>query len=88
MLLPILLALLGCLAPADCDAPVFYCPDDDRDGYGGGTTAADGVEACAPPSGYALGCDDCDDGDPETYPGAPEECGGEDRDCSMGTSGC
>ena len=43
------------------------CTDEDRDRY-----AIDGG-TCGPV--------DCDDTDPETYPGAPEVCDGEDDDC-------
>ena len=32
--------------------------------------------------GDGYGCMDCDDADPQTYPGAPEKCDGLDNDCS------
>jgi len=37
--------------------------------------------ACWLPDGHAATGDDCDDGDPNRYPGAPEHCGGVDHDC-------
>jgi len=43
------------------------CTDDDEDGY-----SVEGGE-CGPV--------DCDDNDPNTYPGAPEVCDGKDNDC-------
>jgi hypothetical protein len=42
------------------------CIDGDEDGFGDGDT-------CAGP--------DCDDNDPNVYPGAPELCDGKDNDC-------
>jgi hypothetical protein len=51
--------------------------DGDDDGWGGGSA----VTACEFPSGYADVDGDCDDSDPESYPGAPERCDGADNDC-------
>ncbi len=47
------------------------CDDGDGDGYG-----SPGDLSC--PAGWA---DDCDDGDPGAFPGAPEQCNGLDDDC-------
>lgn len=58
---------LSLLAACNCndDGDASLGTDADGDGY----IAADD------------GGDDCDDTDPQTYPGAPEECDGEDDDC-------
>ena len=59
------------------DALTFY-EDADGDTYGniGSTT-----QACSVPQGYVTNFIDCDDGDPNQYPGADELCNGEDDDC-------
>jgi glucose/arabinose dehydrogenase len=59
----------GCLTYADLFQGVFdVCFDDpNADNDGDGFTIADG---------------DCDDGRPETFPGAPDLCNGEDDSCS------
>ncbi len=64
-------------APA-ADAPTFYI-DSDGDGYGTSDTTI--TDECFVPSGYAEEDGDCDDGDMNTYPGAPEYCDGADDDC-------
>jgi len=52
--------------------------DDDGDDHGAGA----GRVACYPPDDtWVATDDDCDDTDPEVYPGAPETCDGEDDDC-------
>ena len=52
--------------------------DSDGDGVGDGTAS----ESCNAPSDQHVAQDgDCDDADPETYPGAPESCDGLDNDC-------
>ncbi len=57
-----------------------YYPDADGDGHGDASQPT--VEDCMPPAGYTLSDDDCDDSDPNIYPGAPEvACNGEDDDC-------
>ena len=67
----------------DCDGDVdeglavtFYL---DMDGDGFGTDSL--LEDCALPEGYATVNGDCDDANPEAYPGAEEVCDGADNDC-------
>jgi len=55
----------------------FYA-DDDGDGFGDAGSAA---ESCDAPDGYVAIGSDCDDGDPEVYPGYSEQCDGVDNDC-------
>ncbi|MCB9679608.1 MAG: hypothetical protein H6737_31165 [Alphaproteobacteria bacterium] len=69
----------------DCDgtadeglATTDWYPDLDNDGYGAGTAVAD----CSQPPGTEATDTDCDDGDPNTYPGAGEACDGLDNDCN------
>lgn len=59
--------------------PWYY--DSDHDGYG---TADHSIsDSCVKPSSYAVAAGDCDDKDPATGPGFPEECDGEDDDCDL-----
>ena len=53
--------------------------DFDEDGYGDGVA----YEVCFPTAEEALVDGDCDDGDDDIYPGAPERCdvSNEDEDC-------
>jgi hypothetical protein len=70
----------------DCDsaiddgaAPVTWYSDADGDGFGNAYFGS--VDACPQPPGTVSNPDDCDDSDPEMYPGAPEYCDGDDDDC-------
>jgi hypothetical protein len=54
----------------------FY-NDDDGDGFGG----TDTIEACSLPLGYVEISGDCDDADPNIYPGSEEICDGLDNNC-------
>ena len=63
----------GCGTPIDCDdnnssiAPdlIFY-QDLDGDGFG---TGAQSVQGCVPPPGFTAQNGDCDDSDPQVFPG-------------------
>lgn len=66
----------------DCDAGVdegvkttFYA-DADGDGYGNKDVT---TQACSAPDGYVATGSDTDDGEKNTYPGAPEICDGKDN---------
>ncbi|UCD34906.1 MAG: multicopper oxidase family protein [Nitrospiraceae bacterium] len=53
----------------DEDAPVnTYYRDADGDGFG---DSLDTIQACSPPQGYVTDNTDCDDAEPEVYPGGP-----------------
>ena len=69
-----------CDGTTDEDVTTTYHADADGDSYGdAGTT----MEACdVAPSGYVLDGSDCDDADPDSYPGAAEVLDdGVDQDC-------
>jgi hypothetical protein len=68
----------------DCDGQVDedlsseWFPDADDDGFG---ALGDPVLACTRPEGHVPTPADCDDADPQAWPGAPELCDGVDTDC-------
>ncbi len=69
----------------DCDdedpearPDTHWYADADGDGFGEPGQAWTG---CERPDGMVADETDCDDGDPSTYPAAPELCDGVDRDC-------
>ncbi len=75
-----LVLLLSCTPdekPVEDCTPVVWTLDLDGDGYAGPTTA----EACERPAQAADLVGDCDDAEPEVYPGAKERCNGRDDDC-------
>ena len=58
-------------------AELIWWLDGDGDGFGGG----DGILRCDAPVGHTQVYGDCDDADPESFPGAPEVCDGRNNDC-------
>ncbi|MCB9743305.1 MAG: putative metal-binding motif-containing protein [Alphaproteobacteria bacterium] len=69
----------------DCDGIVdegvggIWYFDSDLDGFGDPNSME---ESCENPGNYVDKAGDCDDNDPNTYPGALEYCDGADNDCN------
>ncbi len=55
-----------------------YYADSDGDGFGNINSP---VDACLQPAGYVIDNTDCNDFDPDVYPGNSELCDGKDNDC-------
>ena len=69
----------GAIDDDTSESTVTWFRDADGDDYGNND---DTIEACSPPEGYVAVGDDCDDDDPEVYPGATEVWyDGIDSDC-------
>ncbi len=68
----------------DCDgsAETLGLWYDDRDGDGHGEPGQAGTATCSPGPNLSPLNDDCDDGNPEVFPGALERCDGLDNDCN------
>ena len=59
------------------DASTWFA-DTDSDGFG---NALDSVVACFAPTGFIADDTDCNDADATAFPGATEECDGDDENC-------
>ena len=68
--------MLGCPTQGDDDDTTTSADDDDD-----ATGDDDTTEEVDDDGDGSLGCEDCDDADGLTYPGAPEQCDGLDNDC-------
>lgn len=69
----------------DCDGVDACFLDADLDGFGSASLAAFGAVDCAMAPGLAATSEDCDDGDPSRFPGAPEVVAdGLDQSCDGG----
>ncbi len=68
-----------CDALVDEDVEIVVYADADGDGYGEFP-----VDACYIDAGFVLVGGDCDDTDPQSFPGNPEFCDEADNDCAGG----
>ncbi|MBM4390748.1 MAG: putative metal-binding motif-containing protein [Deltaproteobacteria bacterium] len=69
----------NCNGHVDEGALSTFYADVDQDGYG---EAASASEACEAPSGAVTNADDCDDSNPDAFPGNAESCDEVDNNCN------
>ncbi len=69
--------LIDALDPSLVDGTVYY-QDVDGDGFGNPNVS---LVDCSQPVGFVANGTDCDDQDPDNYPGNAEVCDGQDNDC-------
>lgn len=65
---------------ASLNPNTLWTEDRDGDGFGAASGGAT-IRQCLPRSGFARSTTDCDDGQADVYPAAPEVCDGKDNDC-------
>ncbi len=68
----------GAVDDGALDATTWYV-DSDGDGTG---EPLNGVASCSPVAGTVSNALDCDDSDPDNYPGNTESCDGADQNCN------
>ena len=61
----------NCDGNIDENVQTTYYLDEDGDGFG---TSTDTLEACSAPDDYVLISNDCDDQNPDIYPGTDKQC--------------
>lgn len=69
----------NCDGRIDDGVTIRYYPDADHDGFGQSDGAPE--SACSAPPETAANNTDCADDDGDVYPGAVEQCNGQDDDC-------
>ena len=67
-----------CNGTIDDGITFIYFPDIDMDGFG---SIGSGITTCNPPAGFVLIGGDCDDTNPNVFPGSIELCDGIDNNC-------
>jgi hypothetical protein len=70
----------NCNGMIDEDAGTLWYGDNDGDGFGGEGNYT--LRSCNPVDGYADKTGDCNDEDPNIFPGATEICDGIDNNCN------
>lgn len=74
----ILLPLAAALTAGCVDSSHTWYLDADNDGFG---TLSESITSAEQPSGYVRPSTDCDDSDPNNFPGNPEVADGLDNNC-------
>lgn len=69
----------NCNDEIDESVQISFYEDTDEDGFGDSNAM---IEACSQPEGSVANQNDCDDQNPDVFPGRVEECDGVDNNCN------